>query len=148
MPTTKQIYLSYWKQLKDYIQDQGLDWKFPSFEGTPEMVVKIGGLHDKHKVTLTLVGPTEKYKQPSISAGFWIPDSKETFDFLKSKREEIEKELGTKSIIWDERHGRKSRWVTLRIAMDLSKEENWPVSFQWFAENAEKICAACLRHLE
>lgn len=140
MATSKQMYLAYWKQLKLFIEDRGLDWKFRSLEGESEEVVKIGS--PKHKITLSLMGTDSKNPRPCIAAGFWIPDSREAFALLKSKRAELETEMG-QSLVWDSKPGRKSCWVWVRVAMDLSDEKDWPASFEWFAENAGKIRDAC-----
>ncbi len=144
MKASKQIYLTYWKQLKLFIDERGLDWRFYSFEGESETVVKIGSPH--HKICLSLIGTDSKHPRPFISASFWIPDSKEAFATLQAKRVEIEAEMG-KALIWDSRPGRKSCWIRMMMAMDLSQEKNWPVSFEWFAENAGKLRDVCHRHL-
>ena len=81
MAHTKQIYLAYWKQLKLFIDERGLDWKFRSLEGESEVVVKIGS--PKYKICLSLLGADSKNPRPCIAAGFWIPDSKEAFSILK-----------------------------------------------------------------
>ncbi|MBF0122241.1 MAG: DUF4268 domain-containing protein [Candidatus Omnitrophica bacterium] len=144
MRLSKQIYLNYWKQLKLFVDERGLDWRFYSFEGEAETVVKIGSPH--HKICLALAGSDGKHPRPFISASFWIPDSKEAFMMLQSKRVEIEAEMG-KVLEWDSKLGRKSCWIRLTVAMDLSLEKNWPASFEWFAENAGKIRDVCHRHL-
>lgn len=144
MTQSKQIYLAYWKQLKLFIDERGLDWKFSSLEGESEAVVKIGS--PKYKICLSLIGADSKNPRPLIAAGFWIPDSKEAFAMLKAKRVEIEAEMG-KSLVWDSRPGRKSSWVRVTVGMDLSNEKDWPASFEWFAGNAGKIRDVCHRHL-
>ncbi|MBF0485396.1 MAG: DUF4268 domain-containing protein [Candidatus Omnitrophica bacterium] len=144
MAQLKQIYLAYWRQLKFFVDEQGLDWKFSSFEGEGEAVVKIGD--PKRKICLSLNGSDGKKPQPVLSAGFWIPDSREEYMTLKAKRAQIEAEMG-KSLVWDMRPGRKSSWVWITIGMDLSNEKNWPSSFEWFAQNAQKIRDVCQRHL-
>ena len=144
MIQTKQIYYVYWKQLKLFVEDLGLDWKFYSLEGESEAVVKIGS--PKHKICLALVGADSRNPRPFISAGFWIPDSKEAFAALKARRAEIEAEMG-KPLVWDSKFGRKSSWVRITTVMDLSNEKNWPASFEWFAENAGRIRDVCQRCL-
>ncbi|MBF0569424.1 MAG: DUF4268 domain-containing protein [Candidatus Omnitrophica bacterium] len=144
MRSSKQTYLAYWKQLKLFIDESGLAWRFYSFEGEAEAVVKIGTPH--HKICLSLVGADSRNPRPSIAASFWIPDSREDFELLRGKRAEIEVEAG-KPLVWDCKHGRKSCWIRLMTAMDLSQEKNWPASFEWFAENAQKLRDVCHRHL-
>ena len=143
MAHTKQIYMSYWKQLKAFIDDRGLDWTFPSFDGVNETVVKIGT--PKYKVCLTLIGADARHPKNMIAAGFWIPDSKETYDLLKAHRMPIEADMG-KRLEWDSLPGRKSCWVRVSVVMDLSNIKNWPVSFEWFAQNAEKLRDTCVKH--
>jgi len=144
MYKSKQIYLEYWKQLKQYVDEQGLDWKFYSFEGESETVVKIGS--PRYKICLALIAADSKHPRPLISAGFWIPDSREAFLLLRSQRTQIETAMG-KPLVWDSQPGRKSSWVRITTVMDLSDEKSWPASFAWFAENAEKIRDVCHRHL-
>jgi hypothetical protein len=144
MATTKQIYLEYWKQLKFFIDEQGLDWKFYSLEGESEAVVKIGS--PKYKICLSLLGADSKNPKPLIAAGFWIPDSKEDFAKLKGQRGQMEAEM-EKALVWDIRPGRKSSWIRITGGMDLSDEKNWPASFEWFAENATRIRDVCHDHL-
>ena len=138
---SREIYLEYWKRLKAFVDEQGLDWKFSSLEGESEIVVKIGPVHEKRKITLSLISGSAS-QRPQISAGFWIPDSREDFELLKSNRARIEAEMG-KPLVWDSKPGRKSSWVRVTTFLDLSKKENWSASFAWFAENAGKIRDAC-----
>jgi hypothetical protein len=140
MDPSKKIYLAYWRQLKLFVEEQGLDWTFSSFEGESEAIVKVGS--PKHRIGLSLIGADSKNPRPLISAGFWIPDSREAFALLKAKRAEIEAEMG-KSLVWDSKPGRKSCWVRVTVGLDLSNEKNWPASFEWFAENAGKIRDVC-----
>jgi hypothetical protein len=144
MNPSKQIYLAYWRQLKLFVDEQGLDWTFSSFEGESQSVVKIGS--PKHKVCLSLNPPDGRNPRPAISAAFWIPDSHESFARLKAKRVAIEAEMG-QPLQWDSKYGRKSCWVRVTANMDLSNEKDWPASFEWFAVNAGKIRDACARGL-
>ena len=144
MTSLKQIYLTYWKQLKLFVDEMGLDWRFYSLEGEAQAIVKIGSPH--HKICLSLIGTDSKNPRPFISASFWIPDSREAFEMLQAKRAQIEAEMG-KSLVWDSKPGRKSRWIRIMVGMDLSHEKNWPASFEWFAQNAGKIRDVCHRHL-
>ena len=93
-----------------------------------------------------MVGTDSRSPRTSIVAGFWIPDSREAFALLKSKRVEIEAEMG-KCLVWDSKPGRKSSWVRITAHMDIAQEKNWPASFEWFAENAQKIRDVCDRSL-
>jgi hypothetical protein len=144
MTPSKQIYLAYWKQLKFFVDEQGLDWKFSSFEGESQAVVKIGS--PKHKICLSLNASDGRNARPSISAAFWIPDSHESFAWLKAKRVGIEAEMG-QPLQWDCKPGRKSCWIRVTANMDLSQEKDWPASFEWFALNAGKIRDVCHRGL-
>ena len=140
MKHAKQFYLAYWKQLKFFVDEQGLDWTFSSFEGESQAVVRIGS--PKRKICLSLLDPGSGH----ISAGFWIPDSPEEFALLKAGQAGIEAEMG-KPLVWDSKPLRKSSWVRITAAIDLSHEGNWPESFEWFARNAQKIRDVCQRHL-
>ena len=144
MTKAKQNYLEYWRRLKLFVAEMGLDWRFYSFEGESEAIVKVGS--PKYKICLSLIGADSKNPRPLLSAGFWIPDSKEAFAMLKAKRAEIETEMG-KSLVWDSKPGRKSCWIRVTVGMDLSDEKSWPASFEWFAENAGKIRDVCHRQL-
>ena len=143
IPSNK-IYLAYWRQLKEFIDERGLDWTFPSFEAENEMVIKIGS--PKRKICLALLGKDSRNPKPLVSASFWIPDSQDDFLKLKARKEALEAEMG-KSLVWDSLPGRKSCWVRITTVMDLSNEKNWPASFEWFAQNAEKIRDVCHKHL-
>ncbi len=140
-----QIYLSYWKQLKAFVDDQGLHWRFYSFEPVSEITVKVGSPHQK--ICLSLIGRDNKTPRKSIAASLWIQDSREDFEMLKSKRVSIEAEMG-RPLVWDSRPGRKSCWVRCVVPMDLSREKDWPVSFQWFAEYAQKLRDVCHGYLQ
>ncbi|MBF0618944.1 MAG: DUF4268 domain-containing protein [Candidatus Omnitrophica bacterium] len=142
MAHAKQIYLTYWRELKLFIDDRGLDWTFSSFEGENEAVVKIGS--PGCKICLSLIGADTKNPKNLIMASFWIPDSKELFERLKANRIKVEAEMG-KALVWDSQPGRKSCWVRIKSVMDLSDPKNWPLSFEWFAENAQKIRDICHR---
>lgn len=144
MVQKKKIYLMYWKQLKFFINEKGLDWVFSSFEEAEEAVIKIGS--PKYKICLSLIGVDSRNPRRSIAASFWIPDSKEMYPQLKVKRPEIEAEMG-RSLFWDSKVGRKSSWIRTSTSIDLANEKNWPASFEWFAENAQMIRDACARHL-
>ena len=144
MANLKQTYLAYWKQLKFYIDELGLNWTFSSFEGENQIVIKVGS--PKYKITLCLNGANNKCPHYSLSAGFWIPDSKEAFTLLKSRGDKLEAEMG-KSLMWDMKPGRKSCWIWIAVGMDISNEKNWPASFEWFADKAQKIRDVCHQQL-
>ncbi|NTV29248.1 MAG: DUF4268 domain-containing protein [Candidatus Omnitrophica bacterium] len=144
MSRAKQVYLNYWKQLKFFVDELGLDWTFSSFEAESQIVVKIGA--PKHKICLSLQGPDGKGVR-SISAGFWIPDSRETFARLQARSKELAAEIG-QPLWWDSRPGRKSCWIWVTVSMDLSQEKNWPASFEWFAKNATRLRDVVQQHLE
>ena len=145
MVNSKQVYLSYWRQLKLFIDEQGLDWVFSSFEGESGAVVRIGA--PKYKICLELTGTEVKDPKNLISAGFWIPDSHADFEKLRARRLEVEAAVG-KRLIWDSRTGRKSCWIRVAVVMDLAQEKNWPASFAWFAGNAGKIRDVCHQFLK
>jgi hypothetical protein len=144
MNPAKQRYLAYWKQLKLFVEDRGLDWKFSSFAGDSEWVVRIGS--PKQKICLSLNAPDGRNPRPTISAGFWIPDSRADFARLKARRVEIESAMG-QPLQWDSRPGRKSAWVRVAVNRDLADEKDWPASFEWFAEYAGRIRDVCHKSL-
>ena len=144
MKNLKNTYLSYWKQLKFFVDEKRLDWVFSSLEGEPLAVVRIGA--PKYKISLALNGANTKSPHYSLSAGFWIPDSKEAFELLRSRSALVEADMG-KSLVWDMKHGRKSCWIWITVGMDITHEKTWPASFEWFADKAQKIRDVCHHHL-
>lgn len=140
----KDLYFSYWKDLKAHIDENGLDWVFSSFEADSEAVVRIGA--PKCKVTLSLAGGTMRSPVSRVAAGFWIPDSREDFDILKASRARIEAAMG-KALEWDMRPGRKSAWVRVAASLDIARPADRAGSLVWFAEKATQlrdICYGCL----
>jgi len=134
------MYETYWRELKFFVDELGLDWVFSSFEDESQAVVRIGA--PKYKICLSLLDPHSR----NISAGFWIPDSREDFAKLKAQQSRIEAEMG-KQLVWDSKPGRKSSWIRITAAMDIAQEANWPASFEWFAMNAGKIRDVCHKYL-
>lgn len=144
MAQSKQSNLAYWKQLKFFVDEQSLDWTFTSLEGEVTAVVGIGS--PEHRMTLSLNDQYNKDMRTAIAAGFWIPDSKEAFSYLKDQRGLIEAEMG-KALVWDSKSGRKSSWIWVKTNIDLAHEKNWPVSFEWFALNATRLRDVCYQRL-
>ena len=145
MAQSKQNNLAYWKQLKFYVDEQNLDWTFTSLGGDALAVVGIGS--PEHRMHLSLNDMYSKNARTVIAAGFWIPDSKEAFSYLKDKRGLIEAEMG-KALVWDSKPGRKSSWIWVKTNFDLSHQKNWPASIEWFAVNATKLRDVCWKGLE
>lgn len=140
----KQFYLSYWKQLKLFINEQGIDWDFASFEPRGELTVRVG--KPKFKIILSIMGCELKKPLPFIGASFYIHDYKEVFFLLRRKRESIEEEMG-KALEWETHPARKHCSIRVKEGIDLTKEDNWPDSFVWFAQNVEKLRDVCYRFL-
>jgi hypothetical protein len=144
MPVSKDFYLSYWKQLKRFITDEGLDWDFASFDPKGELIVRIG--KPKFKMILSIMGGIVKNPLPFIAVSFYIHDSREAFILLRTKRERIEDEIG-KGMEWESHPSRKHCSVRLKENIDVSDEKNWEASFEWFAENAQKLRDVCHHYL-
>jgi len=144
MTQLKETYLEFWAQLETFIGNKGLDWQLATPKGHNDSNVKIGS--SKYRICLTLNSISSKNFHSFLSASFWIPNSKETFELLKSKKVEIEAEM-EKSLIWDDKPGKKASSIWITAPIDFSNKKNWPQAFEWFANNAPRISNACNKHL-
>lgn len=132
----------YWKGFRNFIEDKGLAWKLPKPLGKNYYYVKMP--QSKYQICLSLNSPGNK--DPFICASFWIPSSKDTFNYLLTKKASIEKEMG-RPLFWDEKPGKKASSIWVTMAMDYSNEKNWVDSYIWFVGRAPMLSDVCNRYL-
>jgi len=78
-------------------------------------------------------------KDNFIRADFYIPDNKDLYNTLNSKKEEIEAKLGF-PMDWQELPNAKAARIALRKDLtDIKNEKERLEAYQWYKEKGEKI---------
>jgi len=111
--------LNFWTIFNDEIIKRGKPFNTHKPSTDHWYTVAIGS--SKCYISIDLVN-----KEHKIRVGLWIPDNKDFYDYLYSKKEEIEKQIDF-SVEWDRLDAKKSAAICANIrGLDFNHPENYP----------------------
>ena len=131
---TKALNLEYWTAMRNYFETSGT--KIRSQKPSPQHWTNYAiGRSYFHMAAVHSVRDNFIRVELLINGN----DSKEKFDFLKSKYEEESYREIDASLVWDKLEERKVSWVYLQKEADVSNTADWPNQFAWILEKLEKL---------
>lgn len=126
---TKQMQLSFWQQLSEYIKSsEEYSSKFSSRKAQPQHWYDLSiGSSSYH------VGLTVNTQKKNIGAEIYIPDDKEKFAMFKEHKEQIKQLVGNK-VEW--REATKATRIITLLSCDISDENKWQQAIEWLLKKA------------
>jgi len=127
---TQLRYLSYWNGLNEYAKDSKTTLRL-SHKSNPQSWYAISTGSGLAHISLDL-----SIKQKKISAGIYIYDSQELFDFLKDHEREFNEKLGD-DIEWYSPEDKKASRIQCIRDWDSSDQSREKEYYQWMLECSE-----------
>jgi hypothetical protein len=125
----KLLQLEFWTKFKEYVQENGGEIKLR--KAYPQHWYDISfGFSNAH-IALTI-----NSKSSQMACEIYIPESKQLFTCLASKREVIESELSEK-LLWEELPEKKASRIKLVRKGELSKQSEWEQYHSWMLEKVK-----------
>jgi hypothetical protein len=78
---------------------------------------------------------TNTFEMPELRVELILesPEAKDQFAILESRREQIEKQIGSKLVFHNEKKKQRSR-IYIRRECDFRDRAKWPEAFEWLAK--------------
>jgi len=128
---TKLIQLEFWTQFIVFVNEHNTSLKTRKPQPQHWYDMSLGSARAHISFTLNT-------QENSLGCAIYMNDDKELFNFLKTKKEEIEKELGI-ALDWAELPGKKASRIKLSKNLDIMNQDNWNDAFKWLQEWGEKF---------
>ena len=126
---TKMMQLDFWNKFKSYSEDLKSQLKLRKAQPQHWYDISYGN-------STSHISRTIKTQNNMIGCEIYIPDSKETFEYLKTNKDTIENEIG-KKLAWMDLNGKKASRIKLSKEADLENQEKWDEYFGWMKSTAE-----------
>ena len=123
----------FWAGFKDYAKQKHT--KLSLRKTGPRHWYNVAFGTSEAQITLTI-----NTRDNTMGCEIYIWSSKEYFNYLLSKKEDIELELG-EELTWMELPDRKASRIRLLNDFDLEDELKWEDAFQWLKDKAESFKA-------
>ena len=135
MTETERWQYKYWEDFKQHLKHENVPYIVSSGIPTHCLTISI----EKSKFQFNGTVHTGKNR---IGVEIVIPDSKESFEMLKSQKELIEREFAGQGeqLEWqDNPNSKVSRIVVYKYGVDIWNKENWPNQFEWLSSRLKKF---------
>ena len=136
---TKVLQLDFWNQFKEYAQNKSSKLKLKKTYPQHWYDIRIG--NSKAYISLTTNSQSNL-----IACEMYIPDSKDLFYELETKKNKIEEELQTE-LEWMALEGKKASRIKLSNDADINQKDKWDQYFDWLMINAEKYQTVFGQHI-
>ena len=123
---TKLLQLEFWTKFKEYVQDN--DGHIKLRKAYPQHWYNISLGSSNAHISLTINSQSSQ-----VACEIYIPDSKQLFACLVSKKDEIESKLSEK-LLWEELPKKKASRIKLTSKGELSKQAKWEQYHSWMLE--------------
>ncbi len=128
---TKVMQLEFWNSFIEYLKEKGTS--FSLRKANPQHWYDLAIGSSKAHVSFTM-----NTQEKLVGVEIYIPDSKELFNSLEEKKEEISNELEV-NLDWQALEGKKASRIKLTNDSDVLIKENWEKDFEWMKEWGEKF---------
>ncbi len=125
----KMMQLDFWNKFRTYCEDQKSKLKMRKAQ--PQHWFDISYGSSTSHISLTINTQTNQF-----GCEIYIPKSKETFEFLRTKKEEIEKEVGNR-LEWMDLPEKKASRIKIVKDGSIDNEKMWDNYFEWMKSTAE-----------
>ena len=137
---TKLLQLEFWTKFKEYAKEN--NGKIKLRKAYPQHWYDISfGFSNAH-IALTINSLSSQ-----MACEIYIPDSKELFSCLASKKEEIETEL-SEQLTWEELPGKKASRIKLASKGELSNQAEWEKYHSWMLEKVGQFQKAFGKYIK
>ena len=133
------LWLQYWRELKSYFDDCDFPVSLPTPLRQNWLNVAIGRSNCWLAMSVWSRNTMLDDPGPGIGA-MLIINRPNWFEELLKHRAEIEQAFGAQ-LDWDEKEGRKQRFISTRTKLDPTNKVNWSDCFEWHLENISKLRA-------
>ena len=123
---TKLLQLEFWTKFKEYVQDN--DGHIKLRKAYPQHWYNISLGSSNAHISLTINSQSSQ-----VACEIYIPDSKQLFACLVSKKDEIESKL-SEQLLWEELPKKKASRIKLTSKGKLSKQAKWEQYHSWMLE--------------
>jgi len=121
--------LDFWNKFKSYSEDQKTKLKMRKAQ--PQHWYDISYGSSTSHISLTINTQTNQ-----LGCEIYIPNSKTVFEYLKSQKENIEKEIGV-TLEWMDLPEKKASRIKISSNGDIEIEDKWNEYFAWMKSTAE-----------
>lgn len=128
---TKARQLEFWKQFKSFIEMHKATFRVHQPSPQHWINISIGS-------SLAHISLGVNSFEDIMRAMIYIPDRKDLYHFLEQKKDEIEKEIGSK-LVWAELPGKKASYAKIETSGSINNTEEWERYFSWMQEISEKL---------
>ncbi len=126
---TKMMQLDFWSKFKSYCEEQKTKLKLRKVQ--PQHWYDLSYGSSTAHLSLTI-----NTQNNQLGCEIYIPNSKETFEYLKTKKELIEKEIGTQ-LEWMDLPEKKACRIKIVNGATIEDEGKWLEYFEWMKSKAE-----------
>lgn len=111
--------MDFWNRFNDVLEQEGKP--FNKRKATPDHWYNVAIGTSNAYLSIDLID-----KEHKVRVGLWIPDNKDLFDDLFSKKDEIEDAISL-DLIWDRKEGKKASAIfTYLKGLNFKKQDNYP----------------------
>lgn len=125
------LQLEFWTKLKEYVQDNKHQIKLRKARPQHWLDISIG-TSNAH------IGLTVNSQTNQLGCEIYISDSKELYDGLEAKKDEIENQLGEK-LEWKPLPEGKASRIKLSRNGELNNQDSWEDYYQWLCEKVQNF---------
>lgn len=127
----KMMQLDFWNKFKTYAEDKKTKLKLRKVQPQHWYDVSYGSSNSHISLTINT-------QNNQLGCEIYIPNSKETFEYLKTQKENIEKEIGSK-LEWMDLPEKKASRIKIVGEGNIENEEKWTDYFKWMISKAENF---------
>lgn len=128
---TQMMQLDFWSKFKRYAEENKTKLKLRKERAQHWFDISYGNSTSHLSLTINT-------QQNQLGCEIYIPNSKQTYEYLLNHKDEIEKQIGHK-LEWMELPKKKASRAKLSTNADLDKEEKWQEYFEWMKSTAEQF---------
>lgn len=119
LSATEEYRLDFWNKFNDVLEQEGRP--FNKRKATHDHWYNVAIGTSSAYLSIDLID-----KEHKVRVGLWVPDNKDLFDDLLSKKDEIENAIGF-DLIWDRKEGKKASAIFTYIkGLNFKKQDNYP----------------------
>lgn len=131
LSSTKMLQLEFWTKLKEYVQDNKHQIKLRKARPQHWHDISIG-TSNAH------IGLSVNSQTNQLGCEIYISDSKDLYDGLEAKKDEIESQLGEK-LEWKPLPEGKASRIKLSRNGELNNQDSWEDYHQWLCDKVQKF---------
>ena len=121
--------LEFWNEFKSYAEERKTKLKLRKAQ--PQHWYDMSYGSSNSHISLTVNTQTNQ-----LGCEVYIPNSRETYEYFKLQKAEIETEIGNK-LEWMDLPDKKASRIKIVSIGDIQIEENWTKYFEWMKSTAE-----------